>query len=62
MYEEEGIRLVPYPAQFAIPFFPKQIKEACTKDLRQRYDVVSYQQLLVKISFIKHIFADSTDV
>lgn len=40
-YKEEGIHLVPYPAQFAVPLFPKKIKENCLSELKDRYDNVS---------------------
>lgn len=37
MFNESGLHLVPYPAQFAIPLFPQNIKESCLRDLRDRY-------------------------
>lgn len=36
MFNEEGLHLVPYPVQYAIPMFPATIKNKCLKDLRQR--------------------------
>uniref|UniRef100_A0A0N5AJ30 Amino_oxidase domain-containing protein n=1 Tax=Syphacia muris TaxID=451379 RepID=A0A0N5AJ30_9BILA len=41
MFHEDGLHLVPYPAQFAIPFFPNDVKKACLEDLRKRYQSVS---------------------
>ncbi|VDM37892.1 unnamed protein product [Toxocara canis] len=38
MFEEQGIHLVPYPAQYAIPLFPNDIKMNCLKDLKERYE------------------------
>ncbi|GMT24006.1 hypothetical protein PFISCL1PPCAC_15303 [Pristionchus fissidentatus] len=37
-YKEEGIHLVPYPAQFAVPLFPQKTKDACVAELKERYD------------------------
>ncbi|CAJ0952513.1 unnamed protein product, partial [Mesorhabditis belari] len=37
LWNEPGIHLVPYPAQFAVPLFPNEHKEKCLRDLRERY-------------------------
>ncbi|KJH42238.1 amine oxidase family protein [Dictyocaulus viviparus] len=38
LYDTDGIHLVPYPAQFAVPLFPDDVKQNCLNDLRQRYE------------------------
>ncbi|KAL6737371.1 hypothetical protein Aduo_011020 [Ancylostoma duodenale] len=38
LYDTPGIHLVPYPAQFAVPLFPEEIKQDCLKDLKERYE------------------------
>lgn len=38
LFDQEGIHLVPYPAQFAVPLFPEDIKRQCMADLKQRYE------------------------
>jgi hypothetical protein len=40
LYGEKGIHLVPYPAQFAVPLFPDDVKQDCLKDLKERYENV----------------------
>lgn len=37
LYNTDGIKLVPYPAQFAVPLFPDEIKSKCLIDLQERY-------------------------
>ena len=37
MFDEKGIHLVPYPAQYAVPLFPEKIKNECIVDLKSRY-------------------------
>ena len=41
LYKMDGLRLVPYPAQFAVPLFPAHIKEKCLVELNERYQQVS---------------------
>ncbi|KAI1733110.1 flavin containing amine oxidoreductase domain-containing protein [Ditylenchus destructor] len=38
LFDKKGIHLVPYPAQFAVPLFPENIKKECLKDLKERYE------------------------
>ncbi|CAI4227173.1 unnamed protein product [Auanema sp. JU1783] len=38
LYGEKGIHLVPYPAQYAVPLFPDEIKNNCLADLKERYE------------------------
>lgn len=47
VFNKEGIELVPYPAQFAIPLLPDKIKEAALRDLKYRYETVR----LIEVSF-----------
>uniref|UniRef100_A0AC35FUT6 Amine oxidase domain-containing protein n=1 Tax=Panagrolaimus sp. PS1159 TaxID=55785 RepID=A0AC35FUT6_9BILA len=41
LFNEKGIHLVPYPAQFAVPLFPEKIKQSCLVDLNERYEHTS---------------------
>uniref|UniRef100_A0AC35GAR3 Amine oxidase domain-containing protein n=1 Tax=Panagrolaimus sp. PS1159 TaxID=55785 RepID=A0AC35GAR3_9BILA len=38
MFGENGIHLVPYPAQFAVPLFPEKDKQNCLAELKERYE------------------------
>uniref|UniRef100_A0A914XK65 Amine oxidase domain-containing protein n=1 Tax=Plectus sambesii TaxID=2011161 RepID=A0A914XK65_9BILA len=38
LFNEEGIHLVPYPAQYAVPLFPPQVKKDCLIDLKERHE------------------------
>uniref|UniRef100_A0AC34PUL5 Amine oxidase domain-containing protein n=1 Tax=Panagrolaimus sp. JU765 TaxID=591449 RepID=A0AC34PUL5_9BILA len=38
IFGEKGIHLVPYPAQFAVPLFPEEIKKNALTDLKERYE------------------------
>ncbi|KAI6206814.1 hypothetical protein M3Y94_00956800 [Aphelenchoides besseyi] len=38
LFDKKGIHLVPYPAQFAVPLFPDNIKQQCLADLKERYE------------------------
>lgn len=40
LYNTDNIKLVPYPAQFAVPLFPNDIKKKCLIDLKERYENV----------------------
>ncbi|CEF59697.1 Amine oxidase domain-containing protein [Strongyloides ratti] len=46
LYDIKGIKLVPYPAQYAVPFFPNDIKEDCIKDLNERHDNPKYDSIV----------------
>uniref|UniRef100_A0A7E4VKQ5 Amino_oxidase domain-containing protein n=1 Tax=Panagrellus redivivus TaxID=6233 RepID=A0A7E4VKQ5_PANRE len=38
IFNEKGIHLVPYPAQFAVPLFPEKVKQMSLEDLKDRYE------------------------
>lgn len=56
MFGEKGIHLVPYPAQYAIPLFPEDIKMNCLNDLRKRYKQVGANLILWSFTFHIVIF------
>uniref|UniRef100_A0A914RF98 Flavin-containing monooxygenase n=1 Tax=Parascaris equorum TaxID=6256 RepID=A0A914RF98_PAREQ len=56
MFGEKGIHLVPYPAQYAIPLFPEDIKMNCLNDLRKRYKQESTYVLKNFDEWIMHHF------
>ncbi|VDM47027.1 unnamed protein product [Toxocara canis] len=40
MFNEEGVHLVPYPAQFAVHLFPEEAKKSAVAELKERYENV----------------------
>ena len=46
LYKMDGLRLVPYPAQFAVPLFPAHIKDKCLVELNERYQQVNLLKII----------------